>query len=77
MTGTDLEPLTENVAPGERSELVDGRLRLPSELDVMQLSPKKVERLLGIVPQVALREGLRREWEWLLENPHRWTTMSY
>lgn len=77
VSGTGLEPVTENVAPGERSELVDGRMRLPSELEVMQLSPKKVERTFGLTPQVALREGLRREWEWLLENRHRWTTMSY
>ncbi len=77
VTGTELEPQSENVAPGERSELVDGRMRLPSELDVMQLSPKKVERTFGITPQVTLREGVRREWEWLLENGHRWKTMSY
>lgn len=77
VTGSDLEPVTENVQPGERSELVDGRMRLPSELNVMQLSPKKVERVLGITPEVSLREGLRREYEWLLENRDRWTTMSY
>jgi UDP-glucose 4-epimerase len=77
VTGTQLEPITENVLPGERSELVDGRMRLPSELAVMQLSPAKVQRVLGIVPQISLREGLRREWEWLQANPNRWTTMSY
>jgi UDP-glucose 4-epimerase len=77
VTGTGLEPVREDVAPGERSELVDGRMRLPSELDVMQLSPKKVERTFGLTPQVSLRDGLQREWEWLLENPARWTTMSY
>jgi UDP-glucose 4-epimerase len=77
VTGTGLEPVTENVAPGERSELVEGRMRLPSELEVMQLSPKKVERTFGLRPMVSLRDGLQREWEWLLENPHRWTTMSY
>ena len=77
VSGTGLEPVTENVAPGERSTLVDGRMRLPSELEVMQLSPKKVERTFGLRPKVALREGLQREWEWLLENPRRWTTMSY
>lgn len=77
VTGTGLEPVYENVRPGERSALVDGRLRLPSELEVMQLSTAKVKRVLGLVPQVSLREGLRREWEWLLEHPTRWTTMSY
>ena len=77
VTGTHLEPVTENVEPGETSELVDGRMRLPSELAVMQLSPAKVERLLGITPQVSLRDGIAREWEWLRANPARWTTMSY
>jgi UDP-glucose 4-epimerase len=77
VAGTGLEPLTENVLPGERSALVDGRLRLPSELGVMQLSPAKVKRVLGVAAQISLREGLRREWEWLQEHPGRWTTMSY
>jgi UDP-glucose 4-epimerase len=77
VSGTGLEPVTENVQPGETSTLVDGRMRLPSELEVMQLSPAKVERVFGLTPQVSLREGLKREWEWLLENRGRWTTMSY
>ncbi|HEX4012267.1 MAG TPA: NAD-dependent epimerase/dehydratase family protein [Candidatus Cybelea sp.] len=77
ISGTGLEPIRENVEPGERSEIVDGRMRLPSELDVMQLSPVKVERTFGLKARVALRDGLKREWEWLRENPHRWTTMSY
>jgi nucleoside-diphosphate-sugar epimerase len=77
VAGSGLEPVYENVLPGERSALVDGRLRLPSELAVMQLSTAKAQRVLGISPQVSLREGLRREWEWLAENPTRWTTMSY
>lgn len=77
VAGTGLEPVTEDVAPGQRSALVDGRMRLPSELEVMQLSPAKVERTFGLRPKVSLREGLQREWEWLLENPARWTTMSY
>jgi len=77
VVGSGLEPVYENVLPGERSALVDGRLRLPSELAVMQLSTAKAQRVLGISPQVSLREGLRREYEWLLEHPHRWTTMSY
>jgi UDP-glucose 4-epimerase len=77
ISGTGLEPVTENVQPGERSELVDGRMRLPSELAVMQLSTAKVARTFGLNPRVALREGLKCEWEWLNENPQRWTKMSY
>ena len=77
VTGAGLEPVTEDIEPGERSELVDGRMRLPSELAVMQLSPVKVERLLGVTPEVSLREGIAREWHWLRNNPRRWTKMSY
>jgi UDP-glucose 4-epimerase len=77
LAGNGLEPVTENVLPGERSELVEGRMRLPSELAVMQLSPAKVQRTFGITPQVSLRDGLQREWQWLNENPPRWTRMSY
>ena len=32
-------------------------MRLPSELNVMQLSPAKVERTFGLTPQVSLRDG--------------------
>jgi UDP-glucose 4-epimerase len=76
-TGTGLEPLHEEIAPGQRSELVDGRLRLPSELEVMQLSPEKTERLLGVRPSTPLREGIRNEWTWLRENADRWSVMHY
>ncbi len=43
----------------------------------MHLSPAKVQRVLGIVPEVSFRDGIAREWEWLQANPRRWTTMSY
>ena len=76
-TGTSLEPLHEEIAPGQRSALVDGRLRLPSELEVMQLSPEKTERLLGVLPSTPLREGIRNEWVWLRENADRWSVMHY
>jgi UDP-glucose 4-epimerase len=77
VTGKGLKPAHEDVAPGERSAIVDGRLRLPSELGVMQLSPVKTERLLGVKPATALRDGLALEWEWLKAHPERWTEMHY
>ena len=70
-------PVREEIAPGERSSLVDGRLRLPAELAVMHLSPAKTERLLGVKPQIRLRDGLAREWSWLRANPQRWNEMHY
>lgn len=77
VTGISAPPLTENVAPGQRSALVDGRLRLPAELDVMHLSPAKAQRLLGMRPKTALREGIAREWAWLAQNAGRWGEMHY
>jgi UDP-glucose 4-epimerase len=77
VTGIDARPIREEVAPGERSELVDGRMRLPSELGIMHLSPAKTERTFGLRPSTTLRDGLAREWEWLQKNPHRWSEMHY
>lgn len=70
-------PQREDVAPGERSALVDGRLRLPSELEVMQLSPEKTHRMLGVRAAMKLRDGLELEWDWLRDHPGRWTEMHY
>jgi UDP-glucose 4-epimerase len=77
VTGKGLEPVREEIRPGERSVLVDGRLRLPAELGTMQLSPSKSRRILGVQFSTRLRDGLRREWEWLQQNPDRWTVMHY
>ena len=77
VTGIDAGPVREDVAPGERSELVDGRMRLPAELAVMHLSPAKTKRLLGIDLETPLRDGIAREWSWLREHPNRWTEMHY
>jgi UDP-glucose 4-epimerase len=77
VTGLDERPLRENVQPGERSELVDGRMRLPAELAVMHLSPAKTQRLLGVRPATPLRDGIAREWDWLREHSERWNEMHY
>lgn len=77
VTGTQARPIREDVLPGERSALVDGRMRLPAELAVMQLSPAKTERLLGRRPSTPLRDGIAREWNWLREHPDRWNEMHY
>jgi hypothetical protein len=52
-------------------------MRLPSELGIMHLSPAKTERTFGLRPSTRLRDGLAREWEWLQNNPHRWSEMHY
>jgi UDP-glucose 4-epimerase len=77
VTGLAGEPISEEVAPGETSALVDGRMRLPAELAVMHLSPEKTERMLGIRPATSLRDGIAREWEWLQDHADRWAVMHY
>lgn len=72
-----MSPLIEDVREGERSRMVDGRMRLPSELQTMVLSYSSAQAAVGWVPEVELREGLRREWDWLKANATRWSRMSY
>jgi UDP-glucose 4-epimerase len=77
VAGFSGEPVFEDVPIGAASRRVDGRMRLPSELQVMCLDPERAGALLGWRPRVKLSDGLRAEWDWLRENPHRWTRMSY
>lgn len=77
VTGVDATPVREDIAPGERSSLVDGRMRLPAELAVMHLSPVKAQRMLGVVVATAVRDGIAREWSWLRKHPNRWNEMHY
>jgi UDP-glucose 4-epimerase len=77
-TGVKQKIVYENVQPGQRSKIVDEqRLRLPSELQAMVLDPTKARELLGWSPKVDLRDGLKLEWDWLLEHRDRWRKMSY
>jgi UDP-glucose 4-epimerase len=77
VTGMDDGPVFEEVAEGARSTLADGRMRLPSELHAMRMSYQRALDTVGWKPEVALREGLEREWNWLVDHPQRWTDMSY
>jgi UDP-glucose 4-epimerase len=77
VTGIDESPIFENVAEGARSALADGRMRLPSELQVMRMSYQRALESVGWRPETSLREGLEREWKWLVDHPQRWTEMSY
>jgi UDP-glucose 4-epimerase len=74
VTGLGLEPIREDVAPGEHSRLMPFRVRLPQEMGQMVLDPRKAERLLGWKPAVSLEAGVREEWQWLKENPRAWET---
>jgi UDP-glucose 4-epimerase len=76
-TGTATAVEHEAVRVGERSKLVDGRQRLPAELQRMVLNPQKAERLIGWKAAVPLPEGIKHEWEWLKKNSGLWQEMHY
>lgn len=77
VTGAASEPIFEDLPEGERSALVNGRMRLPSELQRMRMSSALAQAAVGWSPTVDLRDGLEREWKWLQDNRQRWTEMSY
>jgi UDP-glucose 4-epimerase len=77
VTGLDGSPVFDDIAEGGRSSLADGRIRLPSELHAMRMSYQTALDTVGWKPEVALRDGLKREWDWLVGHPERWTEMSY
>jgi len=77
VAGLDDVPVFDDVAEGGRSSLANGRMRLPSELHAMRMSFQRALDTVGWKPEVALRDGLEREWSWLVGHPQRWTDMSY
>jgi UDP-glucose 4-epimerase len=77
LAGNGLEPVHEQIGVGERSELADGRQRLPAELEAMVLDPAAAQAALDWAPLVGPEEGIARELEWVAANPHRWTEMHY
>lgn len=70
-------PIFEDVAEGEASELVDGRVRLPAELAHMVLDPAALHQAIGWQAKIALPDGLLSETAWLREHADRWSVMHY
>jgi len=77
VTPIDDTPIFDDVAEGETSRVADGRMRLPSELHAMRMSSQRALETVGWKPEIGLRDGLAREWTWLVDHPHRWIDMSY
>jgi nucleoside-diphosphate-sugar epimerase len=76
-SGRSLEAVHEDLPVGGRSDLVDGRQRLPGELEVMILDPARAQRELDWRALVSAEEGIDREREWLESELSRWTEMHY
>ena len=66
-----LKIIHEDVPEGKMSKYFQ-RIRLPSELKRIELSYQKGLERLGWRPRILLEEGLKKEYEWLINNKHRW-----
>jgi UDP-glucose 4-epimerase len=73
----EVNVIYENIAEGEFSKHVEGRKRLPRELNIMSLNNAKAKSLFGWQPSVDLKEGIRREYKWISNAPDTWKRMSY
>ncbi|MGH2914916.1 MAG: NAD-dependent epimerase/dehydratase family protein [Solirubrobacteraceae bacterium] len=71
------EPIVEDIAEGEVSNLVAGRMRLPAELQRMVLDPGAAREVVGWRPTTELPAGMMAEMEWLRANADRWSVMHY
>jgi len=76
VSGRDLEIIHEDVEEGKTSQYYD-RIRLPQELKTLLQSYDKAELLLGWRPTVAVKDGIREEYEWLNSHRDRWQVMNY
>jgi len=76
ISGKDLKIVHEEVPEGNKSKQFE-RKRLPQELKTLIQSRQKAKELVGWEPKISLEEGVKKEWKWLVSNPHRWQTMSY
>jgi len=71
-SGQKVKPLFEEVPEGEYSKFMPERKRIPAELIKMVLSYKQAKKDLGWRPEMGLEEGIKREYEWIKNNPGFW-----
>lgn len=69
------KPIYEKLREGRLSAYLKGRRRLPAELKQMVLDNGKARRITGWKPAMRLEEGIILEYDWLLNNTHRWKKM--
>jgi UDP-glucose 4-epimerase len=70
--GCNIEIIYEDLPEGAYSSHMPERVRLPAELKAMVLSSRKAHDDLSWVAQTDLREGIRREIEWVKHKLNRW-----
>lgn len=74
MFGLD-PPMVENVGMGQVSSESEGRMRGRVECKEMVLDNSRAKSL-GWKPQVSLREGITKQYNWLKENPDAWNNLG-
>jgi nucleoside-diphosphate-sugar epimerase len=62
----------ENIPEAAESKIIQGKRRNAAELKSMLLDISKAKEKLNWQPVVSLEDGLKREYNWAIENKHRW-----
>ena len=75
----DFEPdiISENLIEGKYSRFVKGRMRLPRELNRLNLNNKLAKTLFNWKPKISLNDGIFREMNWINKNIEKWNKLSY
>ena len=58
--------------PGDYSNIMKDRVRIPNELKVMWLDNSRMVNKLNVIPSITLMELFKKEAEWLLRDTHKW-----
>lgn len=75
--GYSVEIIRENLQPGEKSNIVQQKIRNPSELQMMLLDITQSKRMLGWSPIIPLVKGIELQFKWLEKNMDRWRDIKY
>jgi len=67
-----LEVLHEDLKEGEFSSFVNGKKRNIDELGIMLLNSNKARDILNWEPKTSLLEGMKKEYNWAINNLYRW-----
>lgn len=68
----DTRPIYDDPNPGEASKHQPYRKRLPGELKDFILDNSLINEVLGFEPRTNFDEGVKKEIEWIRENPGLW-----
>ncbi len=67
-----IQPIYDDPKPGTASKYQPDRKRLPGELVDFILDNSETTKDLGYIPKVDLKEGVKKEVEWIKKNPKIW-----